>query len=653
MNPLSELERTPATHFLLNYFAAALRLREHATEDAFPFLHDYCEDADDAGLGTPAAWDAALAAWEASEPLPLNRLVAAAGLGREALHALFLVGLVEEDARFGAIFERFAGHQRPTVGLIHSWWPETRPTLRRLVELGLVEAVDAETPRADSPLRAPAVAWDAIRGEPPGRLAPWLHYRPPGTLPTLDELILPAATLRAVRRVPELIEDGTLSGLVVRGPTAGGRRTVLGAIARAAGRALLEVSGLSEDDERWRSVGAQATLLDALPALVVDVPPGETFRIPVLDGWDGPVGVVLGRRGGVAGEALEQAVTLTLEVPDAAGRARHWAAALDPEAPVDELATRFRMTGGNIRRTAALARAEAALAGRDQPAAEDVTRGVRELHGRLFDTLAARVPTESDWDRIAVRQETMRELRLLEARCRQRERLGEFVGGAGGSNLTAGVRALLTGPSGTGKTLAACTLAGVLGIDLYRVDLSTVVNKYLGETEKNLNVLFSRAEEADAALLLDEGDALLTRRTDVHTSNDRYANLETNFLLQRLEAFDGILLVTTNAGDRIDDAFRRRMDVVVDFGAPDELERWAIWQIHLPERHQVSDDLLEELAVRCSLTGGQMRNAVLHASLLALEDGQVIRSEHLETAVRREYVKAGQVCPLAAEIVVG
>jgi SpoVK/Ycf46/Vps4 family AAA+-type ATPase len=412
------------------------------------------------------------------------------------------------------------------------------------------------------------------------------------------------------------------------------------------------VSELSEDDTRWRSIGAQATLLDALPALVVDVAPGETFHIPMLDGWNGPVGVVLGRRGGVTGEALEQAVTLTLEIPDVAGRERHWSAALSSEAPLDELAKRFRMTGGNIRRTAALARAEAALAERDQPTAADVNHGVRELHGRLFDTLATRVPTESDWDRIAVRQETMRELRLLEARCRQRERLGEFIG-AGGSDLTAGVRALLTGPSGTGKTLAARTLAGVLGIDLYRVDLSMVVNKYLGETEKNLNTLFSRAEEADAALLLDEGDALLTRRTDVYTSNDRYANLETNFLLQRLESFDGILLVTTNAGDRIDDAFRRRMDVVVDFGAPDELERWAIWQIQLPERHEVSDDLLEELAVRCALTGGQMRNAVLHASLLALEDGEAVRSDHLETAVRREYVKAGQVCPLAAEIVLG
>jgi SpoVK/Ycf46/Vps4 family AAA+-type ATPase len=173
-----------------------------------------------------------------------------------------------------------------------------------------------------------------------------------------------------------------------------------------------------------------------------------------------------------------------------------------------------------------------------------------------------------------------------------------------------------------------------------------VVNKYIGETEKNLNQAFSRAEELDVILLLDEGDALLTSRTSVQTSNDRYANLETNFLLQRIEAFDGILLVTTNAAGRIDSAFQRRMDVVVDFRAPEPNERWLIWQIHLPENHQVDPRWLEEAALRCVLTGGQIRNAVLHASLLALSHGGRIGTAHAEEAVRREYRKTGAVCPL-------
>lgn len=235
---------------------------------------------------------------------------------------------------------------------------------------------------------------------------------------------------------------------------------------------------------------------------------------------------------------------------------------------------------------------------------------------------------------------------MLERRCRCRERLHEVVGQAVETQLNPGVRALFSGPSGTGKTLAARLLASVLQMDLYRLDLASVVNKYIGETEKSLNQVFARAEELDVILLLDEGDALLTQRTNVQNSNDRYANLETNYLLQRLESYEGILIVTTNAGQRIDSAFQRRMDVVVAFQAPDVAERWAIWQIHLPTRHAVERLVLDELAQRCVLSGGQIRNAVLHAALLALEEGGIVSSAHLLAAVRREYRKSGTVCPL-------
>jgi hypothetical protein len=654
MTPLRSIPRTAAAHFRLQFYGAALRLRERAGESQFAFLADYCAEPDAGGLGEPAAWEAALADWEAGAPLPLTRLAAAGGLSRDAVNALFVIGLPDEDARFGAIFETFTGHPRPTAGLLHAWWPGTRAGLRRLAALGLAEASEPDVPRADSPLRVPPVVWDAIRGDAPDGASPsWLRHRTADELTPLADLILPPPIHAAVRRAPAVLAGGQADAIVVRGPAAGGRRTVVGAIARATGRGLLELSGLSDRDPRWRAAGALATLLDAVPAVILDPAPGETAHVPSVDGGRGPLGIVLGRRGGVAGPGVERAVTLALDVPAAAERERHWAAALGPHADAPGLATRYRMTGGNIRRAATLARAEAALAGRPEPGADDVAMGARTLHGRLLDTLATRVATDDDWDRVAVRPETMRELRLLEARCRHRERVGATVGPSAAADATAGVRALLTGASGTGKTLAARTLAGVLGIDLYRIDLATVVNKYLGETEKNLDRLFSHAEEADAALLLDEGDALMTRRTDVQTSNDRYANLETNFLLQRLESFEGILLVTSNAGDRIDDAFRRRMDVVVDFGLPDELERWAIWNLHLPPEHAVADELLGELATRCALTGGQMRNAVLHASLLALEGPGVILTEHLEAAVRREYAKTGQVCPLVAEVRVG
>ena len=146
---------------------------------------------------------------------------------------------------------------------------------------------------------------------------------------------------------------------------------------------------------------------------------------------------------------------------------------------------------------------------------------------------------------------------------------------------------------------------------------------------------------------------MLSRRTAVETSNDRYANLETNFLLQRLETFDGILVVTTNAATRIDGAFERRMDVVVDFFAPEEVERWWLWQLHLPQAHQVGPELLDVLAVQCPMTGAEIRNAMLHASLLALDDRRPLGDEHVVGAVRRDLAKAGRVCPLPAEVARG
>jgi SpoVK/Ycf46/Vps4 family AAA+-type ATPase len=223
---------------------------------------------------------------------------------------------------------------------------------------------------------------------------------------------------------------------------------------------------------------------------------------------------------------------------------------------------------------------------------------------------------------------------------------GDLPGG-----LNRGVRALFEGPSGTGKTLAARVLAAELGLDLYRVDLASVVNKYIGETEKNLSRILSRAEDLDVVLLLDEGDSLMSRRTEVKSAHDRYANLETNYLLQRLETYTGIVIVTTNVGHAIDTAFRRRLDVVVKFHLPDTQERWRLWQVHLPANHAVPLEDLEGIAVRCQMTGGQIRNAAIQAAMLALSRSrETILSEDLQDAIQIEYRKAGAASAPAAQI---
>lgn len=672
-HPFADLPATPAEHFRLYFFAAVSHLlgqveqsfgSHQAALEQFPFLEGYCEELAPCGLEdlapaeAAAWWREALTAWESSAAghLPLRALREAALLDHDALTLLMSIGLIEEDARFGLLFEAMQatpGQHRPTLSLLSAWWREptscgkVRTYFRQLQALGLVQAVNPEAPRLEWALQVPGLVWDVLRGDAHETLAPWGHYLAPTRLNPLGDLILSEATQQTLARLPALLNAGEVQTLVIRGPHQNARRTILGAVAHALGRGLLILTGLGKaDDERWRLVGPLATLLHALPAVVLDLTVGETADLPCLSGYDGPLGVVLGRQGGLSGKGIERALTLALEIPGVDARRLLWQRFAGPISGLEQISERYRLTSGNLRRAAGLAQSHAALAGRTAVTAGDVQQASRVLNRQALDTVAARVVTSGDWSNLAVGEETQRELANLESRCRHRERLPASVGPTLGTQLGAGVRALFSGPSGTGKTLAARLLASVLQMDLYRLDLSAVVSKYIGETEKSLNQVFSRAEELDVILLLDEGDSLLTQRTGVHTSNDRYANLETNYLLQRLEAFEGILIVTTNASDLIDSAFQRRMDVLVEFRPPEAAERWTVWQLHLPSAHAVDSELLNEVAQRCALTGGQIRNAVLHASLLALQDGGVVTSGYLEAAVRREYRKAGIVCPL-------
>jgi len=665
-----ELPRTASHHFRLYYFASVSHVIGQVTAafpspeaafSEFPFLIGYQDELSRRGVPDRDRhwWRRAIDAWERTTAahLPLRALREAAALDDRTLSLLFCVGLTEEDGRFGLLFEALQstpGVHRPTLGLLNAWWREptdageVRSALRRLSDLGFTRVVNQDAPRVEWALEPTGPLWDAMRGEIHEAPSAWMRYHPPSELVPIDDLVVPPAVRETLARAPVLLESGEARALIVRGPQHGGRRTLVGAVARQLGRGLLEVTQLGLDaGERGRTAGTLSTLLHAIPALVVDPGPGETAEIPALGSTDGPVAVVLGRLGGVTGPSLEQTITINLETPDPEARRQHWetSAALSD---VDRLAvaTRFRMTSGNIRRTARMARAFASLAGRDVIEVDDVQQASRALRRQALDTLAVRLETGGDWSHLAVGAETQRELLDLERRCRYRERMHLVVGPALQHQIQPGVRALLQGPSGTGKTLAARLLASVLKMDIYRVDLASVVNKYIGETEKNLGRIFSLAEELDVVLLLDEGDALLARRTSVHTSNDRYANLETNYLLQRIESFEGILLLTTNAGDHIDGAFQRRMDVVVDFRAPEAAERWAIWQLHLPAAHGVDPQLLREVAARCLFSGGQIRNATLHAAMLALDEGGPIRTEHLESSVQREYRRAGAVCPL-------
>ncbi len=672
--PFADLLASPATHFRLSFYAAVAWLVASAAErfrdrgsiaERFPFLEGYQRDLSrreiarlDAGEAA-AWWQDAVRRWEASYAgfLPIRAIRTAAGFDDQPMLLLFAVGLVDEDARFGLLFEALdcVQSRRPTIGVLTELWSargegsDVRAHVAQLRALGLLQVANPEAPRAEWTLQVPALVWDALRGDGSAQIAGWARYRPPAALLDTAALILPDRVKAQVSELPPLLRSGETRALVLRGPRHNGRHTVLGAVARTLGRGVLEIAGIAKgDDDRWRHAGLLAVGLNALPVLEFDLAPGETIDLPTLGAYDGPLGVVLGKQGGLSGPGAERALTLTIDLPDACHRREHWRSSLpcEPTSDLEPIADRFRLTAGNIRRAAALARSYAVLSGRPSVATEDVQHAARSLNREALDALAARLPAGGDWRHLAAREETLRELMDLELRCRHRERLLTLSQDATGLPSNCGVRALFRGPSGTGKSLAARLLAAVLQADLYRLDLSALVNKYIGETEKNLDRALSRAEELGVILLLDEGDALLTQRTSVQTSNDRYANLETNYLLQRLESFEGILIVTTNAGDRIDSAFERRMDVVIDFRPPDATERWDIWHLHLPATHRVDPDFLSELTSRCVLSGGQIRNAVLHASLLAIDHDGPLTSAQLEAAVRREYRKSGAVCPL-------
>jgi SpoVK/Ycf46/Vps4 family AAA+-type ATPase len=235
----------------------------------------------------------------------------------------------------------------------------------------------------------------------------------------------------------------------------------------------------------------------------------------------------------------------------------------------------------------------------------------------------------------------------LIARAHHRESLWQDLGVTLQASRNPGLRALFVGDSGTGKTLAASYVATALGAPLYRVDLAAIMNKYVGESEKNLGTLLDLAAAADALLLFDEADSLFGRRSDAKQSGERYANMLTNFLLTRIENHPGIVMLTTNSRERIDSAFTRRLDTIIDFPLPGFQERFSLWQSHLGKRSP-GEILCKTLASYCDLSGGQIRNVVLTAAGCGSPQ-QPISVQHLMFALQREYQKLGRSLPAQLE----
>ena len=442
--------------------------------------------------------------------------------------------------------------------------------------------------------------------------------------------------------------------IALHGRPGSGRRTLLAALASEAGRPLgiVDAALLPRVDtafsEALRLVLRRAQLAGLLPCVVgLDAVAfadrkGCDVAAEVLRAHPGPVAVVL-----PVGEVSPfPAGHIAIELPVLAEgeRVAVWKAALanvglevrDPDA----LAARYRIGPGVIHR-AISAVTERGVTGDATIAIEHFIRQTRDAR---LSAYARRVERLASWETLVLASDVLDSLRELVSRVRHRRTVFETWGMGHAMSTARGLTALFQGQPGTGKTLVAGVIARELGLDLYQVDLSKVMSKWLGETERNLGAIFDAAEDGQVILLFDEADSLFARRTEVRSSNDRYANLEVNYLLQRLDCFEGIAILTTNSGGTIDPAFKRRMSFGLSFPFPDEDTREQLWRVHLPPQLPISGPLaLDKLAHKYQLSGGYIRNACLRAAFLAAQDEGPLDQTHLERAVALEFAELGKL----------
>jgi hypothetical protein len=445
--------------------------------------------------------------------------------------------------------------------------------------------------------------------------------------------------------------------LVLRGRRGSGRHSVVAALAARVEREIVAIDtarfprGRREVTTALRSALFRASMHGLIPVLsgLEQLEPTETDLRDavrqVLRQHPGPLVVRTSPEGNLP---LDPGfVSITLPALLETERAAAWTdagSAAGLRADSDLLAARYRIGPGLIRKVVG------ELSGRTQswPGAGDATTVLDELARQhvaaRLDHVARRVERTAHWEEVALPEELLDSLREFIGRARHRRTVYERWGYDAKLTSARGLTALFYGPPGTGKTMVAGVIAQELGLDMYRVDLARVVSKWVGETEKNLAEVFDAAEEGQVLILFDEADSLFARRTDVRTSNDRYANLEVNYLLQRLDTFEGIAILTSNLDGAIDPAFKRRMSLRLQFPFPDEETRLQLWASHVtPETPTLGDFDFPELARRFPLSGGYIRNCALRAAFLAAHEDRPMRQEHLLRAVQLEYREMGKL----------
>lgn len=348
------------------------------------------------------------------------------------------------------------------------------------------------------------------------------------------------------------------------------------------------------------------------------------------------------------GAALS-AVRVECDLPSAATRRRAWTAALQrcgvsaSSSDIEIAAARFVLSCAQIAQAAVEVRNRLSITGAASCFAADLSVAARAVCGDELARLAHRVRPAAGFGALIAAPEVEAQLREICARVALRERVRRHWIGNSVHGRSVGVNALFSGPSGTGKTLAAEIVAYELGFDLFRIDLSAVVSKYIGETEKNLDRVFAAAANANAVLFFDEADALFGKRSEVKDAHDRYANIEIAYLLQKIEQFDGVAILATNLKQNLDEAFTRRLTFCINFAFPEQAERLRLWQTLWPISAPRAEDVdFAALSTEYRISGGNIRNIVVASAYLAAADGDVITRDHVLRATRREFQKVGK-----------
>ncbi|MDD4248308.1 MAG: ATP-binding protein, partial [Methanosarcina sp.] len=410
-------------------------------------------------------------------------------------------------------------------------------------------------------------------------------------------------------------------------------------------------SGLSSFDPGYGTSGSGLTGSDLSSSGFSGS--GLSGLVRALDSFPGPVFLSAGQLW-EPGSALKNNIFIScaFPLPSFADRKQLWELCLENfenssgEADIEDLAARFKLSGGQIRDVVSTAQGFAASRGREKVvlSTEDLYRACRNRSSLKLNSLARKINPRRKWRDIVLAEAVKEQLEEICAFVRHKETVYSEWGFEKKLSLGKGLNILFAGPSGTRKTLAAEIIAGEVGLDLYKIDLSGIVSKYIGETEKNLKKIFGEAETCNAILFFDEADALFGKRSEVSDSHDRYANIEVSYLLQQMEEHEGTIILASNYKKNLDDAFLRRLQFAVEFPIPDEAARKEIWTGMFPEKARLGEDVDFNFLSKFKLTGGNIKNIALLSAVLAADRSGVIGMKEILRALKREFQKMGKIC---------